>query len=181
MAFPLIAWALGAGLLLLKSKSKRNGGTRSRGRQPSPLDVLPGIDWNGLDASTQRFAHQLAREAAEEGIPVMVTSGRRSASAQASAMLYKVGQGEDLSKLYRDKGQISALMGAPRNVASWTAILASYAASGRPISRHMTSASFDIRTRNLDRDEIEDLSDIVFEMGGRAVIEADHLHVSPYR
>ena len=122
------------------------------------------------------------RGALDASIPIYVTSGERGPSAQASAMLTKLSEGgeAELFSVYRQNSAIiKRLLAAPRNAASWAAIIEEEAAGGRALSRHLRAGAIDLRTRDLTADQIKRMQIAVEATGGRHLLEGapPHLHV----
>lgn len=125
---------------------------------------------------------------AARGIPITVTSGVRTASAQAAAMLAKAQRkdggssawSDDLTQLYAKAlgPQISQLLASGRSLATWTALIDGWARSGIYLSDHMRGNALDIRTSGLTAEQKSNLRDAALASGAsNAVLESDHLHV----
>lgn len=117
----------------------------------------------------------------DASIPIYVTSGERDAVEQASAMLKKLAAGgeKELYDVYAADSVITRLLAAPRNAASWAAIIVQEAAAGRPLSRHLRAGAFDLRTSNLTAAQIQNLKIAIEATGGKYILEGapPHLHV----
>lgn len=125
---------------------------------------------------------------AAQGIPVTVTSGVRTAAAQAAAMLAKAQRkdggssswSDDLNQLYAKAlgPQISQLLASGRSLATWTALIDGWARSGIYLSDHMRGNALDIRTSGLTAAQKSTLQAAARTAGASsAVLESDHLHV----
>lgn len=137
----------------------------------------------GADVSPQ-MRDIVSSVASETGIPIVITSGLRSATSQASAMLSKVKRGEDIRALYRSNADIiDKLLAGPRDTASWAAIIQGYANAGRYLSDHLRIVdgihAIDIRTRDRSEDEVQAMLTAFEERGLRGLVESDHLHIEP--
>ena len=165
---------LGAGLLLLRRKRARVRLPAGAGEQVCyPLQVAgSAVDADGLEPAAMAFYHRVA---CAWGQPLTMTSGRRSYVAQADAMARKVSRGENLRQLYRDREQIDALLELP--VGDWPGELRRWAEAGRPLSSHLGGRAFDLRSRDMTDGQLQKLSALVGQLGGRAVVESDHIHV----
>ena len=138
--------------------------------------------------------------------PVHVSSGVRGVEQQAAAMIAKherylaalergetPAESDNLNKLYKDKEQVQDLFAVPYD--QWPLVLEGYASRGRPISRHMwsksskTAGAIDLRTRPDDISGMTDeavsvfrkeraklISDGISKVGGKALVESDHVH-----
>lgn len=110
------------------------------------------------------------------GFPLTVTSGYRSPSAQAAAMLvkYKAGGVNELYKTYSDDSLISKLVKYPTD--QWANFIAS---NGQSLSRHLRAGAIDLRTRDLSSSQVEQLKSAVVATGGKHLQESTppHLHV----
>ena len=165
---------LGAGLLLLRRKRARVRLPAGAGEQVCyPLQVAgSAVDADGLEPAAVAFYHRLS---CAWGQPLIMTSGRRSYTAQADAMARKLQRGENLRQLYRDKEQIDALLSL--SVANWPAELRRWAEAGRPLSSHLGGRAFDLRSRDMEPAQLQELAALINRLGGRAVVESDHIHV----
>lgn len=134
-----------------------------------------------LGEAAEVWLQTLADMAREQGLPAFhVTSGRRSPEAQASAMLAKVGRGEDLSALYADDEAIEVLMALPREVESWAEQISAWVKSGRYLSSHLRDDALDLRSRDWTAAQLAAVVALVEQLGGEAIVEIDHLHVEDF-
>ena len=90
-------------------------------------------------------------------------------------MARKLERGENLRQLYRDKEQINALLSL--SVSDWPAELRRWSEAGRPLSSHLGGRAFDLRSRDMTEGQLQKLAALIGQLGGRAVIESDHMHV----
>jgi hypothetical protein len=160
-------WALGLGALGLGAMLlvQRKGG---------PMDVVRAGSLDGLTASTKASLERLATLASAEGVPMTVTSGYRSARAQAQAMIAKVKRGENIRTLYRSASTLvdRLLALGVDDIDGWAALLAA-----SPISAHQRGDAIDLRTRGLTDAQVYKLGELAIEAGfSRALRESDHLH-----
>ncbi len=171
---------LGALALLVAARHRSRVVSPGR-RGPVEPPTVPGVTLDTLTPDARAFLGRLGGHAKRRGVPVTVTSTGRSYDAQAGAMLSNLGRWgvEHLRDLYRDRAQVDALLAGPRDRATWAATLAAWAARGRPLSAHLGGHAFDLRTRDLTPVQVRLLASIVERMGGRAIIEPDHMHVRP--
>ena len=90
------------------------------------------------------------------GVPFVVTSGVRTARAQAAAMLTKIEQGADLYGTYKAslRDFISAIYQAAPDVAEMTAVVEDFLSRGIVPSRHLLGDAVDIRIKDLDESAI---------------------------
>lgn len=125
-------------------------------------------------------------------IPLHLTSGVRTATAQARALKTKrarVGTKEerkydDLRKLYvRGNGPkiVAALLAVPNTVSDMAAVLQRFMDQGIYLSRHMRGDAFDLRVRRgsvpFNATERRAIIEAVKRLGGKALDEGDHIHV----
>ena len=165
---------LGAGLLLLRRRRARVRLPAGAGEEVCfPLQVAgSSVDADGLEPAAVAFYHRIV---CAWGRPLIMTSGRRSYTAQADAMARKLERGENLRQLYRDKEQINALLSL--SVSDWPAELRRWSEAGRPLSSHLGGRAFDLRSRDMTEGQLQKLAALIGQLGGRAVIESDHMHV----
>lgn len=148
---------------------------------PAPeVEILPGVELG----PRQRAWLALLRAELPADLPLTVTSGRRSAQAQARAMAAKLARGEDLLALYvRDDlvAEIIAAAGPDRqHPDAWAMGLAieDQAARGQAISRHLLpDDALDLRSRHYSRPQRDLVVATVRRLGAECVVEPDHLHV----
>lgn len=140
-----------------------------------------------LTAGAQRFVRNLRAAVPRSIVPtITVTSGSRTIPEQAAAMLkkYLAGGAAELREVYgKNNSTITKLLAAPKNAASWAAILAAEIASGKRISRHVVGntspGAIDLHTATLTSRQVDALKVAVESLGGRALIEdaPPHMHV----
>jgi hypothetical protein len=168
------AWLATGGAVALLLLLRSQGARAARPAGVAMVDEKsPGI----LDSMTPRAraaADALGVLATAEGIPVTWTSGRRSARAQAAAMIAKLDRGEDLRALYRSAGAtLDKLLAAPRTVDAWAPIL-----EAAPISAHQRGDAGDVRRWDLSAAQLRRLGELAIQAGWRrALLESDHLHL----
>ena len=148
------------------------------------LSILaPGIYARpGVRIDQRRIAYlQAVRARLPQGFPALiVTSGDRSATEQASAMLGKLSAGgwEELYRVYPD-ALIAALQALPSTLEAWAAYINAAAQRGVLYSAHMRGDALDLRTTDLSRDELQQLYQAAASAGGRPLVEGapPHLHI----
>lgn len=134
-----------------------------------------------LGEAAEVWLQALADVAREQGLPALhVTSGRRSATAQASAMLAKVSRGENLAALYADDEAIEVLMALPRTVDAWAAQIGAWVKEGRYLSSHLRDDALDLRSRDWTAVQLAAVVALVEQLGGEAIVESDHLHIEDF-
>jgi hypothetical protein len=166
---------------------------RRRGRAPGAAPALsgpapvaapsPGGTWRAAGSAvvlSDELAFELDQLAAAVGGELVVTSGYRSPSAQARAMLAKVQEGgpEEL-RIYGDRAAVAALLALPRTESAWTAQIAEWADAGRYLSRHQTGKALDLRTRDVDPARVRLMEATARALGWRTLLETvpPHLHL----
>lgn len=116
-------------------------------------------------------------------IPMLITSGYRDPMGQADAMANKVEKGEPLAKaeggVYAND-YAEAVGAAYPNRQRMASVIASFAARGRG-SRHLVGQAFDLRSSNLNRNQIDQVLRAAKGLGAdQAIYEtaADpHIHI----
>lgn len=129
---------------------------------------------DSLDPEAREKLLAFADAVMRAGLPkLLVTSGRRSAEAQADAMISKVNRGEDITKLYRSNtALIHQLLSLPRTVSAWAPVLAQ-----NPVSDHQRGRAVDIRRWNYNDAQLQQLKQMAPQYGWRPLLESDHLHI----
>jgi len=158
---------LGLGALLLAMMSARRRGESMNVVRENMLD--------GLTSSTRAALDRLAAAAEAEGLPLTITSGWRSPTAQARAMIAKVKRGENIRTLYRSAGALidRLLALGVDDLPGWTAAL-----TAQPVSAHQRGDALDLRTRGLSDAQVYRLGELAIEAGfTKALRESDHLHI----
>lgn len=166
---------------------------RRRGRAPGAAPALagpapvaapsPGGTWRAAGSAvvlSDELAAALDQLAGAVGGELIVTSGYRSPSAQARAMLNKIEQGgEDELRIYGDRAAVAELLALPREEAAWTAQIAEWAAAERYLSRHQTGRALDLRTRDVAPDRVRLIEATARALGWRTLLETvpPHLHL----
>ena len=167
---------VGAGLALLALASGDTSRPSGLVRGPAPggsVEVLPGVRLSPVLLAT------LHRVSVVTGLPIVATSGDRSAFKQAGEMLETLAtQGPGGLGIYRAKELIQELLDAPRDVTSWTAILARWAERGVVVSAHMRGAGVDLRSWSslYSPGQLAQLVAALRRTGARVTVEIDHIH-----
>ena len=109
---------------------------------------------------------------------LVVTSGFRTPSAQATAMFTKIELGEDLTKLYRNQSFANAVTEAYPSHGTAAAVIAEYAAAGGG-STHLRGVGIDLRTRDFTTTQRNELKAAIESMGDFALYEPTppHMHI----
>ena len=115
-------------------------------------------------------------------VPLVVTSGLRTAEKQASALKAKRDLGDDLSALYvRGNGPaiVKAIYAVPNDVGQMAKVLEGFMARGIYMSQHMTGTAVDFRLRGLSSSQVERIVAAAKGLGGNVVVEQapPHIHV----
>lgn len=117
--------------------------------------------------------------------PIVVTSGIRSPSEQASALLGKIRAGDsydELRKLYGNSSAINEVLAAPQS--QWTSVLQAQVARGVYLSPHMRANAIDIRAWNLTSSQKSAVVEAARQAGASTIIHEDpgtsneHIHVT---
>jgi hypothetical protein len=121
------------------------------------------------------------RGSLDASVPLTVTSGVRSAAAQASAMLKKLDAGgaQELYDVYQSDATVKRLLDSGRDAATWAKIIQDETSKGVRLSRHLGGGSFDLHTSTLSADQLGKMKAAVVATGGRYLYEdaPPHLHV----
>lgn len=135
----------------------------------------------------QRRYLEILRASVPESVPIHVTSGTRTSSAQASAMLAKVKAAEaigrsaydELHAIYRNDALVDVLLALPREITAWASVIESRRLLGDLISAHQRADSFDLRSSNVGAAEMAALKAAITATGGKYLHEdaPPHLHV----
>ena len=109
-------------------------------------------------------------------VAIVVSSWGRSAPEQAAAMLSKLKRGgpQSLYDLYRDDALIKELLALPHTQAAWEELISVH---GARLSKHISGGAVDLRNRDLSAANEKRLIAAIKGMGGRVIVESDHLHV----
>jgi len=142
-----------------------------------------GIGWSARSGVvlTDRMRAFLDLLSRESGVTLVVSSGVRSATSQASALRGKLAAGndiEDLRDLYGRRSPIMELTGHPPE--TWGAILASQVARGVYLSDHMTGHAFDLSGDGHSTAEMYVIRDAARSLGAEAIVEdigTENMHV----
>lgn len=121
------------------------------------------------------------RGSLDPSVPLTVTSGVRSASAQADAMLKKLqaGGAQELYDVYASDATVRKLLDSGRDAATWARIIKAETAKGIRLSRHLGGGSLDIHTATLSAAQVDKIKAAVKATGGSYLYEdaPPHLHV----
>lgn len=109
------------------------------------------------------------------GFDIVVTSGIRTASEQASAMLSKIQRGENLYNLYANKGLLDEIMSAGKSVGSMASVIQGQVARGSYLSRHLRGDALDIRLASPSENDA--VANAAQGLGAEVVRESDHIHI----
>ncbi len=167
-------------VVLLSSSSGRTTGASGEGWAAGSEVVLD-----------ERMAGFLDELAAYTGLPLYVTSGIRTAEAQARALLTKLELGEtvqDLYDLYRRDDLIAELAEYPTTLEEWTAAIQEQVDAGELLSSHLSANALDLRTTGggsgaygqLSASQAAQVEAAAVELGARAVVESTppHIHLN---
>ncbi|MCB9743931.1 MAG: hypothetical protein H6740_15130 [Alphaproteobacteria bacterium] len=147
-----------------------------------PLDGMPDV-WlkPGVVFNGQLLTFlALLRLRVPRRIPLVVTSGVRTAEAQAHALQRKRQLGDDLNLLYqRGYGPqiVAQLLAVPNEVPAMAAVLQRWMDQGVYMSRHMRGDALDLRNRSLSAADQALIVQAVQSMGARALIEKTPSHI----
>lgn len=136
------------------------------------------------------------RAATPSWVPVIITSGARSAESQAASMAYKVDHGEALSVVYDDRAA-ARLMALPKpvhregagpyaydNVGPWAAEIRRLVAEGLLPARHLRvpPGALDLHTRTLSPAAVAELVAAAQRLGFHTLLETTppHLHIDHF-
>jgi hypothetical protein len=189
MRIPILQTAV-VGLALYGSYKTYRYLTATPSGDDMQLVPLPaGVTGNSGVKCTAVMAAFLERlKATVPTIPLHVTSGLRTYSEQASAMITKFdlaekkGKGEgakELYKIYAADDVVTAVLAAPKSVSSWASVIESQTLKGRILSRHLGGRGIDLRTSNLTGEQTKQLIAAVSLLGSRPLLEdtPPHLHI----
>lgn len=160
----------------------RGGPAPGPASSSTAVAVGPGGTWEavaGVIVPVDLVPH-LDALAARVGGHLVITSGYRSPSAQARAMISKVQQGgpQELG-IYADKAAIAELLALPLDVDAWAAKIGEWTAAGRYLSRHMRGRAVDVRTRDVPMSRTIAVQGAAQALGWRTLLEGvpPHLHL----
>ena len=110
---------------------------------------------------------------------IVITSGLRTAEAQAKAMFTKIELGDDLIALYADDSFAQGVIDAYPDLEAATEFVQSYADLDKG-SKHLRGLAMDIRTRDLSESNLALLIETVEFFGWRPLLETipPHLDVA---
>lgn len=121
------------------------------------------------------------RGSLDPAVPLTVTSGVRSASAQADAMLKKLqaGGAQELYEVYASDATVKKLLDSGRDATTWARIIQDETAKGVRLSRHLGGGSLDLHTATLSSAQVDKIKAAVKATGGSYLYEdaPPHLHV----
>jgi hypothetical protein len=127
-----------------------------------------------LNSKMRGFAADLYRRSM---VPIVITSGTRTTSAQAGAMRIKLDLGEDLHALYAQDDLVSEILAGNTSQGGIQATLDRQVARGRYISRHMRADALDVRTAGATPTEIGKLRAAMEATGTKHIFEGVPLHL----
>ncbi len=146
-----------------------------------------GLHVAGAQVLTPAMLDYLRRVRVRLTFDLVVTSGQRTATAQARAWAVKIAghlaRGEDprkaLHDLYRRDDLVDEVMDGDTTEAGIAQTIAAQVARGDLLSSHLSGTALDLRIRGLDEGQITGLVAACVAEGGRCVREAvpPHLHV----
>lgn len=165
----LLLGVAGLALLMLSGRRSAGGWTKANtGIVLSPAAVA----W--LDR---------LRAAVPSSIPIVVTSGTRTARSQARAMLAMVELGPDgVRQAYTDYPDdlVDELLALPRTLEAWEPRVARAYASGELASSgHLAGMAVDLRRRDWSAAQLETVVAAIKRLGGKPLVESapPHVHV----
>ena len=136
-----------------------------------------------LDAALSAFIERLQAEVPD--IKLKVTSGIRTAEAQASAMLTKAKRkdggstspDDDITKLYRkSEPRPSQLLASGRDLATWTRMIQGWMDQGLYLSDHMRGDAIDIDdlngSRKMTAEEVLRVAKAAQKLGAKVLLES---------
>lgn len=119
------------------------------------------------------------RSVVSSEIPLHVTSGIRSANAQASALHTKRNLGDDLYRLYARDDLIKEILAVPNTVSDMARVISNQIARGQYLSNHMSGAALDLRSKNWTSEQANTVLSAARSLGVEAKLETTppHLHL----
>ena len=130
---------------------------------------------------TNYLKQQINLFAEDLSFPIVITSGVRTASTQASAMFGKIEAGDSDLGLYLNRDFANGVVTAYPDLEKATQVVSEYASAGGG-STHLRAQAFDVRTRDLSVQQIAEMQTAAIEKldGARAILELQppHLHVT---
>ena len=126
---------------------------------------------------TPRLENYLDQLANRLPFDIVVTSGVRTPEKQAKAMFYKISQGEDITKLYKDKAFANSVIDAYPDLQKGADAVQAYIDRGGGKTMHLSGNAVDIRTRDKTQSEIDVIMATVRSMGDRALYEPVPPHI----
>mgnify|MGYP001578399012 CR=1 FL=1 len=147
------------------------------GALPTGVTASSGVE---ITPAISAFLTRL-RATVHASIPLHITSGVRSPTAQADAMWKKLlapGGEAEIRAIY-PAAIAATVLNAPRSQAGWRVAITQLAASGVLASRHMRGDAFDMRTTNLSSSQVNAVAAAAKSLGASALVEhaPPHLHV----
>jgi len=125
----------------------------------------------------------LLQERVAAAAPIYVTSGVRTATAQARALQTKRNldpSGGGIRALYqRNASLINEILGVPNLVADMARVIQAQISRGSFLSRHMRGDAVDIRSRNLTSAQLAAIVNHAKSLGANVVVERSppHIHI----
>lgn len=182
---PLVPVVVGAAALLAVGA----GGGSSSSSGAGGSSSSSGAGWtasNGVDITpkVRAFLDRLVKTVTP-GTRVHVTSGRRSAERQASALYDKrrLDGDANVRKLYKQKDLIDEILAAPNDKGAMAEILRAQEARGRYLSGHQRDDAVDLRVVDqktgelYPQREIDNLLAGVKRAGGKGFLEKNPYHI----
>lgn len=146
--------------------------------------AIPGVSLDSgveLNEDMHTFLSALRSKVSTSTVPtIYVTSGIRSASAQASALSKKIAAGStlnDLFQLYSDDEQVQAIWNARSSVSAMASILQGYMNQGRFMSRHMRGDALDFSGSRHSETQRKAIGEAARSLGAEVVYESKPTHV----
>ena len=123
----------------------------------------------------------LLKERVGDAAPLYVTSGVRTATAQARALQTKRNldpSGGGIRALYRRNATlINEILAAPNTVAAMARVIQAQISRGSFLSRHMRGDAVDLRSRNLNSTQLAAIVNHAKSLGANVVVERSPAHI----
>ncbi len=150
-----------------------------------PIAGIPGVFKKSGANVNEAVNPYLRALRARVGFDIVVTSGVRSPSSQASVMITKKDTYgvERVRQLYRSQPTLVAevIAAFPHGHTFVKKVLQAQVARGRFISNHMRSDAVDLRTHGLTSSEKSRLLAASKALGVKSLMEEDHIHTEHIR
>jgi len=119
------------------------------------------------------------RAAVPASVRIYVTSGTRTARAQASALKTKRDLGDDLHALYRADDIVDAILAVPNTVEAMAAVIQKYADAGRYMSGHQRGGAVDVRNKDISQEDQQLIVNAAKALGFKPIVESKppHIHI----